>query len=206
MTVPLADMTLTTAIWLIVLGAILIGMIITILVIRARLNVWKLFARRHGLDCHNDDGQPRVTGQIDGREFQLTIVVDSSDTGVLGLETLRMGLHLADVPKGLTVQRSSGMTGTAESTLDPDATTTGDLEFDRLFVVATNAAEEIHVLGDARRETLRRLAEEYPECDVLLHEGHLALQNRTAGVRRGMLEDWCAGLRSAASAWEEANA
>lgn len=201
--VPLLEITLTTAIWLVVLAIILVVMIVSMLVMRARLNVWKLFARRHNFKIEQDGDFPRVTGSMGSRAFELSVRRESSsDSGVLGLELLRMAISLHGAPPKLVVDRASGMAGTSESDLDPEATSTGDAAFDTAFVVTVGGEGDLAALTSARREALLRLAEEYPECSILLESGQLALLNHSAGIRRGMLEDWCAGLKSAADAWD----
>lgn len=154
----------------------------TLVLRRRRQDVWRAFARRHGLQYRIDDGRPRVMGTLDGRRVELSIVGESSDTGPMGVEVIRLAMSLAAPPPvGLKLESAGGVVGDVQKTMNEDRFETGDEEFDRQVNVSlTDAPSATEWLTPTRRRAFLDLVRENPADLYTIAAGQLQWQCRTA--------------------------
>jgi len=124
-----------------------------------RKSVWERFARRYRLAYLDTPQDLAVEGTIDGRPFALRVTKDSSDTGLLGIESVLMTLDLhGSLPEGLEVSQGGRFLAEVHQALDASDIQTGDEEFDQQALVkGSDAAKAIDYLTPDRKDAVRTL-------------------------------------------------
>lgn len=177
-------MALATMSWYWLVGVAIVGVIVvavlTVALRRRRQHVWRRFAARHGLRFQNSDLGPRVYGTKDGYEVELKVVAESSDTGPLGIEEIRMTMELLNrVPEGLSICEAEGVLGEVNRALEADHIETGDHEFDHAVVVKANDEQLAREwLDEERRRSLLSFVQQRPTNIVALDGRTLSCQDR----------------------------
>lgn len=158
---------------------------------RRRKSIWHRFAGRHRLKHELSADRHRVSGAVDGRQVELSISPNSSDTGLLGAEEIVFAVEVhGSLPAGLELRSAPGVVGAIQRASDPDAKTVGDDEFDRCVVVTGDhpaALEEY--LSEERRQAFLQAIRDCGEAELVLSAGWLELQTREVVSRPDELED-----------------
>jgi hypothetical protein len=148
---------------------------------RRRKDVWEHFARRHQFVYdQTPDGRFSVRGVLDSRPLELKLSKASSDTGVLGVEEVRMAAEVrGPLPPGLELARADGLIGEVSHKLDPDHISTGDEQFDRTVIVkGDHPPAVIGYLTEPRRRALERLCGSVPGAIAGLADRQVFIQDR----------------------------
>jgi hypothetical protein len=150
------------------------------LLVRRRRNVWRRFARRHGLRAVKGATSPRLEGVITGRPFALTMTSGGSDSEELGIVDVEMSLGLhGTLPAGLEIEDATGLIGEAQRVLEEHGFATGDEDFDRSVVVrGADAPGIVAYLTPDRRRAFRELVERHSTGEVGLAAGCIYLRDR----------------------------
>jgi hypothetical protein len=165
--------------------ALLIGIGLLLLVaslwlVHHRRSTWQRFARRKRLLYRETDAGPQAMGTVHGLPFTLAMAGDSSDTGALGVEEVRMSVELpCPVPEGVAIHRASRMEQVVAEVTMGEPFVTDDEPFDQQFLVETPDAEAARAyLTPARRKALLELSELPISCHAGLEGQQLFLQDR----------------------------
>lgn len=181
---------------------VVFAILITIVLRRHRENVWQAFARRNGFQYRVVEGQPQVTGLLEGRRFELAISGESSDTGPLGVEVISMAVFLHHPPPGdLLIESAGGLVGDVQLALNEHRYQTGDEEFDQNVNVETaESANGVEWLTPKKQQAFLQLVLASPTDSYRLAAGQLQWQCRTAVSAPDNLDEH---LRSLATAVRE---
>jgi hypothetical protein len=191
----------TEIIWAILVVAVIAAIAAATRVLRKlRKDVWRVFARDMSLRFDEVDGQPRVTGVLQGREFQLEVTSDGSDTGALGVEVIRMTLSLSAPPDGgLQLESADGLIGDAQRVLEADVLTTGDGMFDQKVTAhATVSRAALDWLTVDRRTAFRKLVQKTPDGVIRLNGRQLEWSCRNSVSQQQQLKQQLSLLLRAA--------
>ncbi len=152
----------------------------TVWLVQRRRNTWQRFARGKGLLYRENDSGPQAQGTIDGYPFVLSMTPESSDTGALGVEEMRMAVHLpCEMPQGLAIHRAAPMEQAIREVTVGEPITTQDEAFDQQFVVeAVDKEAARRFLNDSRRQALLQLVELPSSCFAGLAGKELFCQDR----------------------------
>lgn len=185
---------------LVALGLLLITA--TVWLVHRRRSTWQRFARRKGLLYRETDEGPHAQGVIDGLPFVLSMAEDSSDTGALGVEEVRMSVHLpCTIPEGLAIHRAALMEHAIREVTVGEPFATQDEAFDQHFVVETTDPEAARqFLNEARRRALLQLVELPSSCNAGLECKELFCQDREMVASYERLNEHSATLLSVARA------
>ena len=181
---------------------VVFAILVTIVLRRRRENVWQAFARRNGFQYTVIEGQPQVTGLLEGRRFELAISPESSDTGPLGVEVISMAVFLHHPPPGnLHLESAGGLVGDVQLAFNEQRYQTGDEEFDQnVNVEIAESADGVAWLTPKKQQAFLQLVLSTPTDSYQLAAGQLRWQCRTAISDPGKLEEH---LRSLATAVRE---
>lgn len=130
--------------------------------LRRRRDVWKRFARRHGLRVVEAPsfGAPRLEGTVEGRRIALYAEEGGSDTGDMGFEVVTFRMKLVGaVPAGLEVA-PGGVRGEIEKLAGAADVELGDEKFDSAVRVDADDPERLaaYLTRRRRRAVLELLA------------------------------------------------
>ncbi|MEX0937856.1 MAG: hypothetical protein WDZ59_08335 [Pirellulales bacterium] len=187
---------ITYALVLVLLIAVIV--VTTLVLRRQRYSAWRQFARDHNLQFRRRP-RLRVAGRVRDRNFELGVSDSSSDTGVLGVEEVAMGVQLhGHVPKGLELVQVAPALAEIGAALRDDTVTTGDEEFDHTYVVrAEDGNAAIEYFDDQRRAALVQLARD-ADFLVAIRQGYLLAESREMVTVRERLDAWFERLLEAA--------
>lgn len=186
-----------------VLIALIIGLTVATIALRKRRRtVWQQFARRHRLIAAENDAGPLVTGMIRGHRFVLEVTQESSDTGALGVEEVRMALELkTGLPQRTLIQSAVGWIGDLDQSLHPEQVSVGKPEFDRNLMVFSDHAEFTrNWLTERRQHSLLKLAMSHPDQQMTCDSQQLTLQTRDVISRPEQLHEMLTSLLTTADA------
>lgn len=183
-------------------AAVALAVIGTMLMMRRRSEVWRRFARRHGLRFARGDRGPRVEGLIDGRRVVLEAGAGSSDRGLFAVEPVELSVEAR-------VRAPAGFEVLPRTSLDPlvgePGVRTGDAVFDRVARVDGDDADELRAwLDEARRAAVAELVEAADRDIAGVLGTRLFIRRRRAASRRGRLEADLEVLLAAARNLEDA--
>lgn len=159
----------------------------TLVLSRRRVAVWRRFARAHRLTYDRDDhGDPRVTGEIDGRTLRLEVMAESSDRGWFAVEPVELSLTTAvEPPPGLQVAPRTAI----DKVVGEEGIETGDPVFDRLARVSGDDSDRVrNFLTAPRRAAVASLLEAVGSDPVGMRGATLFIRRRRALSRREVLE------------------
>jgi len=161
-------------------GIGLLLLIASLWLVQHRRSTWQRFARRKRLLYRETDEGPQASGTIHGLPFILKMAGDSSDTGALGVEEVRMSVQLpCSAPEGVTINRAGRMEQVVAEVTMGEPFSTEDEQFDQQFIVETTDPEAArNYLTPARRKALLELAELPSSCHAGLEGSELFLQDR----------------------------
>ena len=169
---------------------------------RRRHEVWRRFARAHGLQRLPGTSlrHLRLGGTVDGRAFELYTAQASSDTGVLGVEEIVMKLVLrGPLPAGFAASRG-GVLGEVEKTLAHEGAVRVDPALDERVRVSGEDPQAVRAfLTPARRAALAELVSVESACIPGVEEGAVFLREREMISSPAHLESRLALLRSVAA-------
>ena len=169
----------------VILGGVVLLGAGTALMVRRRRRVWRRFAAIHRLEVVEDTPAPTVQGTVGGLPVRLAVAESSSDTGWMGMETVRLevGLDPERLPADLEVRLRTGVEPDAE------AVPTGDAAVDETFIVtARDPGGAVSHLSPRRVAALAILATLAEQARVGLDNGQLWLEERRARSRLAHLE------------------
>jgi hypothetical protein len=151
-----------------------------VLLVRRRRQVWRLFAREHGLRFVQDP-VPRVTGTVDGRPVELTLRDRKSDTAELGAQPIRLSVRLDErAPRDLLLQETGAAVRAVHGLIEDDVISTDDAAFDARFTVhARSKRAALAYLDDDRRAALCELARENDTGFITLRGPRLSIDARS---------------------------
>lgn len=95
----------------VVMAVIVATALLSWLLHRRRRNVWRRFARARGLTFAEHTQGPSVSGQIGGREIDVSTTPTSSDQGAGAVAVIRMSVSLHGVPSDMIVESTPGVIG-----------------------------------------------------------------------------------------------
>lgn len=161
------------------IGIGLLLLLASLWLVHHRRSTWQRFARRKHLLYRETDTGPQAIGTIHGLPFTLAMAGDSSDTGALGVEEVRMAVQLpCQVPEGMSIHRASRMEQAVAEVTVGEPFVSGDEPFDQQFMVETADPESARAyLTPARRKALLELAELPISCHAGLDGRELFLQD-----------------------------
>jgi hypothetical protein len=173
--------------------------------VHRRRDVWRRFARRHGLRVTGAEAIPALNGMVDGREFSLRGVSGGSDAEELGIVEIEMSLGVrGPFPADLEIEDATGVIGEAQRVLAERTLITGDEDFDRASVVRCADPERARTwLNERRRRAFLDLEGRHSSDEVGLAQGRLYLRDRELVSRLEDLESRLALLREATPAFDE---
>ncbi|MEX0717420.1 MAG: hypothetical protein WD066_12575 [Planctomycetaceae bacterium] len=183
-----------------VLALVAVAVAVAVLAKSRRREVWRLFARRHGLRFIENRGRLVVAGMVRDRLVTLTVPQEGSDGEELGVEEVRLDVSLdGPLPRGFELAEGGLIVGEAERAFGEQVVETGDAEFDRRVVVKGGDAEAIRAyLAEDRRRALLDLLDGEAGWTVLMDEHGVALEKRSLVGRLDELEDRLEQLLAAA--------
>lgn len=184
-----------------VLVALIIGLTVATIVLRKRRRtVWQQFARRHRLIAAENQAGPLVTGMLGGHRFLLEVTQESSDTGALGVEEVRMALMFhTGLPQRTLIQSAVGWVGDLDQSLHPEQVRVGQPEFDRNLMVFSDDTEATRGwLTQRRQDGLLKLAMGHPDQQMTCDSQQLTLQTRDVISSPGQLHDMLTSLLNTA--------
>jgi len=186
------------ATWLVVLLVLAVVVaVVSAWLGRERRSVWQQFAEIEHLTYHEAGpaGGPSVEGIMEGRRISLHMLDTSSDTGALGVQSVRLAVQLmGPVPAGLRVTQG-GLIGQAEKALVGDAVETGDPDFDRLMVLHADDPAQLRAwLTPFRKGALRRLVALDATATTGIEHGEVYYEARQMRSTLGELRQQCRDL------------
>jgi hypothetical protein len=191
----------------VVITLIVVVTFVSVALIRSRKRVWEQFARRHGLEYASGVADVQVHGTVHGRPFRLFTSHESSDSGPMGIQEVRMQLGiLGSLPEQMRVSRVEGWVGAVDRMSEAQATPTGDEEFDRAVLVeARDPNEAKEYLTAYRRELIGKLMADAHADDAGIDGRDLFIQDREMLTDIERIEQRLAIMLSLAPAFDGAN-
>lgn len=175
---------------LVLVGVIAIVVVVSFTLNRRRRDIWKRFAKQHGLSVVDNGDRLMLRGDMEGSPIEISIVDESSDAGTLGVQVLHISTPIPNLPDGLEVESAPGLVGSLRKTLETDAADTGDENFDRLTVVkCDDESIAAGYLSPARKLAIESLIEKVTPAFVDLEAGMLRIDDREMVSRIERLEE-----------------
>lgn len=161
-----------------IIGALFIAVVANMVLRRRRETEWESLARDLGLTFLVDDSGPRVTGTLNNRTIELSLVAESSDGGS-GVAETQIRVGLAGVPEGMVAEATPDVwSGVVNQSLE--AVQTGNEEFDQnVLLTGVDAATAQAYWTEARQQTFLSLVRHQEEYDQLtVQSGNLTARFR----------------------------
>jgi hypothetical protein len=188
----------TAAITAVAVAVVLLG---SLLMVRRRSEVWRRFARHHGLEVVRGARGPKVEGDIGGRPVALEAGTSSSDRGLFAVEPVELSVEAR-------VRPPAGFEVLPRTSLDPvvgePGVETGDAVFDQVVRVRGDDAEQVRAwLTEARRAAVAELVEAAGRDVAGILGARLFIRRRRATSRPRRLDRDLEVLLATAQALED---
>ncbi len=165
---------------------------------KRREDVWKSFARKHHCRYEMTEEGPRVSGNYSGHPFVLLIPPDSSDTGIMAVEEVRLVMTFDDLklPSDIQIHSATGFVGELQRSLEAHQVSFEDDElFDQNLVVTSEDPQAAQrCLSPHCREVLLNLVKLHPEANLGIRSGEASIQIRSAISEKSQLENMLESL------------
>lgn len=182
-------------------GAVVVGLgiVISVVMNRRRRSIWTRFARRRGWRLGDGPEGLEVRGSSGGRRYELCVSPESSDTGELGMQVVRMSAELhGELPAGFELHELQGLLGQAGGALEEGRIET-DAAFDAIAAVkAESAAEANRYLDKERKSALADLIVKSGPAFAGIERGAVYLEERDMVSRLETIEEYYSLLQQAA--------